>query len=45
MSRGAIILIIILLAVAGALWWLSSADTGVPPQRIEKAITLNESAK
>ncbi len=41
MSRASIILIIIILALVGALVWLSHRSVSVTPHPVEKVVTLN----
>lgn len=41
MSRGTLILILILVVVIGGIVYLSSRDTEVPQTRIEKPVTLD----
>ncbi len=41
MSRASIVLIVIVLAIIGGLFWLSHRSANVTPHHVEKVVTLN----
>jgi hypothetical protein len=44
MSRGLLVLLILVVVLVGGLVWLSRKPVEVPPHRIEKVVTLDAGA-